>query len=411
MNEEVVITGMGLVTSIGIGRDEFWKSLRNTAAGIQQSRFEDEKGQFLIWTATLPELSPYQYLPVNLPPNRRLNPRSASRSAIMLCVAVSLAVVDSGLVLEKTTDDNVGIAVGTAFGSLQASLDFIMDIRKNRGAQANTQLFPNTVSNSQAGHAAIVFGIKGRNTTLSTGFSSGLEALREAVESIKYGDVDVVFAGGYDELCIMPCNHWFQKNELAVVHDANEIFSVPFDKQRYGFSPGEGAVVLTLERRSHAEARGATIYGRLAGWSSISCGAHKDHVSASEIKLMQNALSIADVDFADLSCIFLSANGSRAGDFYEAEALDYLAKKSCYCPPVTALKAYIGECAAVAGPASVATALLTLQNKYVPGIPELKNPELSSIIASGTILDDAKSALINSFGLDGTGCSVVVSTV
>ena len=298
-------------------------------------------------------------------PRRHLNFKHMSRSGLMVCTAAALALKDAQFHPGEQTLERTGIIMGTAFGGVQSMLKFNADVRAKGPSAVNPIIFPDTVSNAPAGYAAIAFGTLGMNATLSTGFSSGLRALRVAYEQVASGSLMAALAGGYDELIPDLCHYWQTTGALS--HQGSA--SCPIDSHRNGFYPGEGAVVLLLEKRTSAEQRGAAaIYGELLGFGS--CQSTQANESPQQVKkcTMQRALANARVKAVDVAAVFASANGSVDADNEEALAIGDLFGPET---PVSAIKSYTGECMAAAGPAAVTAALFALRERIIPGIPGL----------------------------------------
>lgn len=404
MREAAVITGIGIVSALGVGRKPFEENLLASTRGVSGGVLEFEGESLSLARAPVAEGN----LPAFIEPRRHLNFTYMSRSGVMMCAATSLAAKDANFLPDQETLERSGIVMGTAFGGVQSMLKFNAEVRAKGPTAVNPIVFPDTVSNAPAGYAAIAFGLMGMNATLSTGFSSGLEALSVAAEQVVCGELDAAFAGGYDELCPSLCQYWRRTGELAVALE-NGCASVPFDSRRTGFCPGEGAVVLLVERRSSADRRGAAIYGELRGWGTFLSGVKRCGVD-SRSAAMRSALEDAEAEPGDISGIFASANGSVVGDREEALALSAIFGPRS---PVAALKGSIGECMAAAGPAAVAASLLALQNGSLPGIPGFVqgDPDNELQMSPDPIaMPNHPFCLVNSFGLDGIGTSLVVST-
>lgn len=400
MDKSVVVTGIGIVSPAGVGLAEFERNLSESTSGTASGTLARESGKLdLVLGAVKDEgLSNF------IEPRRHLNFKHMSRSGLMVCASAALALKDAHFHPSEQTLERTGIIMGTAFGGVQSMLKFNADVRAKGPSAVNPIIFPDTVSNAPAGYAAIAFGTQGMNATLSTGFSSGLRALRVAYEQVASGSLVAALAGGYDELIPDLCHYW----QTSGVLSANGSASRPFDSHRNGFYPGEGAVVLLLETRANAEQRGAQIYGQLLGFGS--CQSESASQCAQQMKkcTMQRALANARVNAADIAAVFSSANGSVDADRDEAIAISDLFGPAT---PVAAIKSYTGECMGAAGPASVTAALFALRKKIIPGVPGFAKNEdhlKIQISAGNTRMDDRRYCLINAFGLDAQGESLIL---
>jgi len=403
--DSVVITGIGVVTAAGVGLDAFQSSLQNSTPGVAPKTLPRENGAIDVLVGAVND----EDLPKFIHPKRHLNFKHMSRSGVMVCAAAALAIKDGQFEPSAQTIEQTGIVTGTAFGGIQSMLKFNADVRAKGPSAVNPIIFPDTVSNAPAGYAAIAFGMQGMNATLSTGFSSGLRAIRIAYEQVASGGLEAAFAGGYDELIPELCHYWQSTGAMSSDQTDGLPSSRPFDVNRNGFYPGEGAVILLLERRSTAEQRGAAIHGELLGFGSCQSNqtAESGRIGAQGCT-MQRALVNAGLKPSEIAAVFASANGSVIADRDEALAIAGLFGPST---PVAAVKSFTGECMAAAGPASVSAALLALRQKKVLGIPGLANgtDNWNIRISNATVeMDDRKYCLINSFGLDGQGESLIV---
>ena len=392
----VVITGVGIVSAVGLGVEAFDKSLKEGATGLKLGTL-DCGGQTMkvVFGAVNDDA-----LPACIEARRHLNFKHMSRSGMMVCAAAGLALKDGHFTPDESALERTGIVMGTAFGGIQSMLKFNADVREKGPSAVNPIIFPDTVSNAPAGYAAIAFGIRGMNATLSTGFASGFRALRAASEHVASGNLLAALAGGYDEIIPHLCQYWESVGELSKSHNDAGFESNPFDSRRDGFHPGEGAVVLLLEQKATAKQRGAAIYGEILGFGA--CQSSQNMKEA-----MLGALSEARMEPSDIAVVFASANGSIDADRDEAEAIHQIFGADT---PVSAVKGYTGECIAAAGPAAVAAALFSLRSKTAPGIPGLKKccKEIPiNISPSAVAISGQHCCLINSFGRQGEGESLV----
>ena len=300
--------------------------------------------------------------------------------------------------------------MGTAFGGIQSMLKFNSDVREKGPSVVNPIIFPDTVSNAPAGYAAISFGLMGMNATLSSGAASGLTAIRLAYEQVANGGLAAALAGGYDELIPHLCHYWKTSGKLSNSFSDNGPGSIPFDARRDGFYPGEGAVIVLMERKSMALERGAHIYGELLGFGS-SQSTDRTGPFESKRNAMSEALKDSAVNPSAVGAVFASANGSLQGDIEEAAAIEALLG---FDTPVSAVKSLTGETMGAGGPASLTAALSTLNRRCVPGIPKLrvnKGEIRIKVSERATPLGDKLYCLVNSFGLNGEGESLLVGAL
>jgi 3-oxoacyl-[acyl-carrier-protein] synthase II len=263
----VVVTGLGVVSPLG-SLPAFWERLIAGEHGIAPLADvpDCEPGRPPCLGAQLREWDPRAHVAAQL--LRRMD--RLSRMVVSSC---RMAIADAGLALGDGAADEVGIVVGTAYGNISESEQFIRGlVTKGR---ANPLTFPNTVLSAHAGYVAMDLGLRGPNLTVVRGEASGEGALALAYDTIVYGQADVVLAGGGDEIAPI-LFHVYRDLGLLSPNGGGREWSSPFDRDRNGFVMGEGAAMLVLERREHARARGAAIRAELAGYAtqSVPASAH-----------------------------------------------------------------------------------------------------------------------------------------
>jgi 3-oxoacyl-[acyl-carrier-protein] synthase II len=358
---QVAITGIGVVGPAGVGVENFRRLLRGGVSAIAAvDRFSTE-GLCCHKAAAVPPFPAKEFIsPMKL---RRMN--LLSRYAL---TAAKLAVLDAGLEGFPQPGESVGVAMGTAFGPVQTSVDYMAEYVEKGAALAPPQLFAESVANAPGGHIAIELGLRGFNVTLTQRESSMMAAAMCAATQIAKGAASAALIGGVDELNEMIFSVLARIGALAhATGDASEA-SRPFDCRRNGVVLGEGGTVLVAETAEGARQRGARVYGTLSGFAigrdttaSISdWGEGADQVAA----VMKRALGDAAIEPGSVDAIWASANSSIRGDRVEARAIEHLFGRDI--PPLVATKGYFGEYAA-AGGHQLASALIALADQELPG--------------------------------------------
>jgi 3-oxoacyl-[acyl-carrier-protein] synthase II len=274
--------------------------------------------------------------------------------------------------------------------------------------------FANTVINASAGQAAIWHGLRGVNTTIAAGSTSGLAAIAHAAELLRSEKVEAILAGGADEFCFESFQGFSQANLLCRGGRGFE-FPIPFERRRNGFALGEGAAFLMLEERESAKSRDAVILGEIKGHGiafDCSLGRDPDLGRGSIVRAIQSALLHSDIKPEDVDFVSASANGSVLRDCYEAQALRDVFTDRALELPVTAIKGSTGEALGASGPFQVIAATETFRHGRLPGIPHLG--ELPPGFPLGGVKPGsrdicAQHALVNAIGLDGNACALVIS--
>lgn len=405
--KRVAITGAGVITAFGDSPAAFHSALCNgekaayrledSEAGVSACRQGGHIGSFQ------PEL----YLK-----GKPLRP--LDRTGRIVVTAAMLALENSGWTAEIRRSHDVGLVLGTMFGSMHTISEFDRRGLTEGPSYVSPMDFANTVLNAAAGQTAIWHNLRGINSTIACGATSGLMALGYAADLIRYGGHTALLAGGAEEFCFESLCGFDQAGLLCRCNGHSE-FPVPFSAQRSGFALGEGAALLMLEEWNAAMDRGAPMLGEIIGHSSAYDPAGNGECSAETItRAINSALHDSGIGTAEMNCISASANGSVFADRNEALAIRTAFNGSEDAVPVTAVKSMVGEALGASGALQTVALLQSMQTGVLPGIRGLERP--GSDIAALNLCrckQDIKAGfgLINSVGFDGNACSLVISGV
>ena len=341
------------------------------------------------------------------------NLRPLDRTGQLVVAASKLALEDSGWTPARLAEHDAGLVLGTMFGSVHTIGKFDRHALEQGPACASPMDFANTVINAAAGQTAIWHNLRGINSTVASGSTSGLAALGYASDLIRFGDQTAILAGGVDEFCFESFCGFERAGMLSKSNDP-EAFPVPFHTGRNGFVVGEAAGLLMLEEWDSATARGARILAEVRGHGSAydPSGADRDKAPLSIARAMRDALKDAGLSPQEIGCISASANGSRDADHAEAVAIKSFFNGSGPEIPITAIKSMMGETLGGAGSLQAIDLVETLRSHTLPGILGLEEldpllPELDFCRASREM--DGSSGLINSVGFDGNVYSLLIS--
>jgi 3-oxoacyl-[acyl-carrier-protein] synthase II len=406
MNRRVVITGIGVVSPLGTGKDAFSQGLYAGACGIRPiasfdtSRFESKLG------AEVQGFNPQNHI-------RPATMRRMDRLSQMLTAAARMALDDAGLSVCSDKRDRVGVVLGTCFGGTDVATQFGKVLFTDSPRRVNPILVPNTVMNAPAGHTAIELGVRGVNTTVNHREVSAETALAYAAAEIMRGRADAVLAGGGDMLSEFQFNVLTHFKTLSPRNGAEEKLR-PFDRQRNGTVVGEGAGVVCLESLQQAEARGAVPYCEIAGWGSSSAPAAPNDWPtdpAGPLLAMTRAIGAAGITAADIDYLCASANGGLRLDRLEADALVRLFSDSGYRPALTALKGALGENFSSGGLRAAAMAL-TLRNHHLAPIVGL-NQSIADLNFARTpeAQTPVRYGLIHGISSGGTCAALVMKAI
>jgi len=402
--KRVVVTGMGIVSSIGNNTQEVTASLREAKSGIVRADKYAELG-FRCQVHGAPTLNPEDSV------DRRAM-RFLGGGAAWNHVAMDQAIRDAGLEPNEVSNERAGIIMGSGGPSCRAIIEAADTARSKGPKRVGPFAVPKAMSSTASATLATWFKIKGVNYSISSACATSNHCIGNAMETIQYGKQDLIFAGGCEEL------DW----SLSVLFDAMGAMSSSFnqmpdkasrayDKDRDGFVIAGGAGVIVLEELEHAKARGAKIYAEVAGYGATSDG--HDMVAPSgegAARCMKMALSTvkAPVDY-----INPHATSTPIGDLKEIEAVrDVFGAK---CPPISATKSLTGHSLGAAGAQEAIYSLLMMQNGFICESANIENldPAFSDVQIVRERRDNVKlgCVLSNSFGFGGTNASVVLKHV
>ncbi|MFA6958011.1 MAG: beta-ketoacyl synthase N-terminal-like domain-containing protein [Thermoanaerobaculia bacterium] len=398
----IAVTGIGVIAPGAIGVDAFRSLLgAGTTAAAEVDRF-DTSTSGSHRAALLRDFKAKDFISVMK--IRRMN--NLSRMGL---AAAKLAVADAGLEAAGFARPEVGVAIGTAFGPVQTSIEYLREYMEKGAALAPPQLFAESVANAPGSHIAIEHGFEGFNVTFTQRESSAMTALMFACGQLIKGTAKAAVCGGVDEM-----------NELlysvlarigALAHASGELDEEgrPFDERRNGMLVGEGSVALVLERPD-------ALHGTPLAWVSGFGIAKDESATISDwgtgsdaiVRAMRAALDDAEIAMSDVSAVWASANGSVNGDRVEALALDELFGNSC--PSVVATKGIFGEYAA-GGAAQIASAVMALRDQRLPATVGFDRAEegVSIPVTRASVQAGVKHLLVNSISAGGGIVSAVIS--
>ena len=294
--------------------------------------------------------------------------RELDRSTRLIMSAAKLVIDDSGLQITDANTHSIGVTIGTTFGSLHSIFQFDRDGLIDGPRLVNPSHFPNTVINSPASRLSIRFGIKGFNTTVSTGFCSGLDAVSYASDFIRLGTAEVVLAGGVEELCEETFRGFYQLGCLSGM-DGSEPICCPFDARRNGTILSEGAAVLVLENEQHALGRGAGILATVSGYGN-SFDPLAENTFDNSGKGLRNAIGIALKDAMlnpeDIDYVASGANATKGLDRFETRVLKEVFGEAAFRIPVSSIKSMVGESFSASGALALSASVGAIVRNAIP---------------------------------------------
>ena len=403
----VVVTGMGAITPIGIGVENFWKNVKNKTLGFGEiTRFDTSDYKVKI-AAEVKDFVAKEHMDFK-----------AARRMELFCqyavAAAKEAFSQSGIDMEKEDAFRVGCSIGSGIGSLQAMESAYAKILDKGPARVNPLLVPMMISNMAAGNVSIQLGLKGKSLNVVTACATGTHSIGEAFRSIQCGDVDVMLAGG-TEACISPVGvaGFTALTALSTSNDP-ERCSLPFDKDRSGFVMGEGAGVVVLEELEHAKKRGAEILAEVVGYGATSDAYHitspaEDGSGAA--KAMELAIQEAGIEKENLKYINAHGTATHHNDLFETRAIKLLFGEHAYQIKVNSTKSMIGHLLGAAGAVEFITCVKEIQDGFIHATAGYKTPdeEMDLDYVSGDgVEENLEYALSNSLGFGGHNASILV---
>ncbi len=368
--QRVVVTGIGMVTPLGIGREEFGQKLFTGETGIAEITSFDTSTLLSHLGAEVKNFKPRDFISVK-------NMRRMDKISLMTAASARLALEDAEFQITTENRDRVGIVLGTAFGATDITAQFLQTLFSGGPASVNPILVPNTVMNAAAGHTSIELGFRGVNTTVTHYAVSAENAMAYAAAEIRRGTADFIFAGGADILSEFYYKSLTKFNALSPQNKDQECCR-PFDKKRNGIVVGEGCGIICLESLQSAIARGRKPYCEIKGVDMGSSPTKpnqwpKDPEGMK--KTFNCALKNADTSIDNIQAIFAAANGDMVLDAVEAEAYAEIFGTAENKAFITSIKGATGESFSSGG-IRACTLALSLEKNILPPTAGLTNPLL-----------------------------------
>ena len=413
----VVVTGMGLLTTLGNNLDTSWDNLINCKSGIKQiNHFDvsDLPSKIAGYINNNPEDENY------FNKSSFLEPKDLKRNDRFIqygLLAAKMAIEDAGLInLTEEEKLKVGVSVGSGIGGLETIYNGSLTINSNENKKLSPFFIPSSLVNLLSGQISIKYGYKGPNHSVVTACATGAHSIGDSGEFIKRGAADVMIAGGSEAaVCKLGIAGFCAARSLSTSYnDRPDEASRPWDKDRDGFVMGEGSGIIVLEEMEHAKKRGAKIYAELIGYG-MSGDAH--HItSPSEdgdggFRAMKEALIMAKIPSEKVNYINAHGTSTKVGDEIELNAIQRLFKHNIF---VSSTKSSIGHLLGAAGSVESIFSIMSINKKILPATLNLHNPiETSNVnlIPSIPLEKEIKYALSNSFGFGGTNTALLFKSI
>ncbi len=365
MPPRVVVSGIGVITAIGEGRETFWANLLDGRSGVAPVTAFDTSRYPVHNGAEVRTFRPCDYV-------HRLDAASIGRASQFAIGAARLAIADAALALGALDRRRVGVVVGTTSGEphvIEALDDALLNRQPECVDRAFVRRYP---GHALAAHVAAEFQLRGVAVTVPIACAAGNGALAFASDAIRGGAADAVLAGGADVFSRITYTGFSRLGAIAPER------CQPFDRDRKGMIPGEGAAMLLLESEHHARARGARVYAEIAGYG-LTCDAH--HMTSGHpagdgvVRAMQVALASAGVSAADVSYISAHGTGTPVNDRLETLAIKRVFGRAAYDVPVSSIKSVLGHAMGAASAIEAAACALAVASDCIPPTMHLEHPD------------------------------------
>lgn len=408
MTHRVVVTGIGAVTPLGLDVPSTWEALLAGRSGAAPITHFDAEGFETRIACEVKNFDPGQYLD-------RKEARRMDRYTHYAIAATGEALRDAMLTITNKNADDIGIIVGSGIGGIE-TLGQQFKVFFDKGpSRVSPFLCTMMIGNMAAGHASIVFGMRGPNYGTVSACASGAHAIGEAYETIRRGASPVMVAGGA-EAPVVPIGigSFNSMRALSTRNDEPEKASRPFDADRDGFVIGEGAGILVMEDLDYARARGARIYGEIVGYGATGDACHVTAPAeggAGAAKAMLRALDEARLSPDDVDYINAHGTSTPLNDKAETSAIKRVFGERSYRLPISSTKSMTGHLLGAAGAVEAIICLLSIRDGIVPPTINQEHPDPDcdlDYIPNVARRHPVKVALSNSLGFGGHNATLIV---
>lgn len=397
LKNRVMVTGIGVVSSIGIGKDIFWANLLKGVSGVSQVTTFDTSKHSTHIGGEVKNFKPIDFMSKN-------RAKFIGRASQLAVAATKLALDDAKLENKTISSHKTSVCLGTTMGEIQSIEKANHEwVKSGQGAVGNLSLYQSPISNIPS-NVALEFKLKGRNRIFTTACASGNYAIGYGYDLLQSGETNIVIAGGADSFS------WIAFTGFNKVGAAAPEKCQPFDKNRRGMILGEGSGVLILETLEHAQKRNANIYAEILGYG-LSCDAH--HMTNPQVEglasCMKNALDDAGLNPEDVNYISAHGTGTIFNDKAECSAIKqvFVNKKI----PVSSIKSMLGHTMGAASAIEAITCCLIVKKNVIPPTINYETPDPEcDIDCVPNILREqvVNVALNNGFAFGGNNACLVI---
>jgi len=404
----VVITGMGLISSLGEDLNTFWQNVQAGKSGVGRiQRWDAEPFDSKIgWECV--QFAPAKYID-------RKEIKRLDRFAQFALSAAILAGQDGGLTVPVADGDRVGVIIGSGIGGLTELEEQHIRLRDKGPSKVSAFTIPKLMVNAASGNISLFFGARGINTAVATACASATNAMGDALRAIQRNETDMMFTGG-SEAALTPLgvSSFCAMKALSTRNDDPQRASRPFDRDRDGFVMGEGAGILIFEELEHAKARGAKIYAEVIGFGA---SADSHHLTAPEpdgkgaAMAMRRAIADAGISTTEVDYIYAHGTSTSLGDIGETRAVKSVFGDHARKMAISSTKSQIGHLLGASGGVELIATVMGIGSRMLPPTINLDNPDPEcdlDYVPHQAKARDIRIAMSNSFGFGGHNACIVV---
>ncbi len=409
MTNRVVITGIGAITPVGIGKDNFWEALISGKNGIGKITRFDATDYGAQVAGEVKDFEPADY--IDKKESKRMD-----RYTQFAVATAKMAIEDSGLDLESEDKERIGTYVGTGIGGIETMHSQYEKLFAKGPSRISPFFIPMMIGNMAAGQISIAFGLRGPSSCVVTACATGSNCIGDAFRLIQHGQADVMVAGGTEASISQAAVAGFcSMKALCTDHnDDPEHASRPFDATRSGFVMGEGCGIVVLESLEHAEKRGAHIYAEIAGYGANSDAYHiTSPAPHGEMQAKCMAMAIKDAGMTPADVDYVNAHGTSThmNDLGETEAIKAVFGDHAKDISVSSIKSMTGHLLGAAGGVECIATALSVQNDIVPPTMNYENQDEGmdlDYVPNKAKKREVRAAISNSFGFGGHNACLLV---
>ena len=404
----VVVTGMGVVSPLGSSVDEFWGGLTEGRSGIGPITLADTSSFPSKIAGEVSDFDPTQYMD-------KREARRMARFSQLAVAAAGMAIEDAGLDLSREDEGRVGIVMGNGNGGFPTTEENARTLVRRGGMKTSPYFIPMILPNMAAANVSRAYGIKGYTSTIITACAAGTQGVGEAVEVVRRGTADVMFGGGCEAgICELGLGGFNTIHALSRFQGDPSLASRPFDAERDGFVPAEGAGVLVLESLEHALDRGANILAEMMGQGVSSDAYHAvqpEENGAGAARAIEFAL--ADARIAPDEVDYINAHGTSTplNDLAETLAIKRAFGRRAYEVPISSTKSMIGHALGAAGAIEAIASVATILNGEIHPTINYTHPDPEcdlDYVPNTARKQGVDTVLSNSFGFGGQNAVLVM---